>query len=221
MTGQAPVIRDDVEVERVWLDDRSWVDVARGWLDGAEQVYEAAAERAAWHQGRVFRYERHHDEPRLGSWWQLGRGAEPVHPVLLDAHRVLQHRYGVRFDGFALAWYRDERDSVAFHRDRDMQWLDDTIIVVLTLGARRPWLLRPRENRYAHEAPARGATHDLDPGPGDLLVMGGATQTAWEHSVPKVRHPVDGRISVQWRWTSRQGRQERGGSYSKPRRYSR
>ena len=33
-----------------------------------------------------------------------------------------------------------------------------------------PGLLRPRSSRYDHEAPAGGATHDLAPGSGDLLV---------------------------------------------------
>jgi hypothetical protein len=51
--------------------------------------------------------------------------------------------------------------------------------------------------------------------------MGGGCQAGWEHSVPPVAAPVGGRISVQWRWTSRRGRMERGGSSSKPRRYGR
>ena len=46
-------------------------------------------------------------------------------------------------------------------------------------------------------------------------------QTAWQHSVPKVDRPIGGRISLQWRWTSKQGRQEVGGSYRKPLHYSR
>ena len=65
----------------------------------------------------------------------------------------MQHRYGKHFDGFGLARYRNGFDGQAFHRDRDLRWLDDTLIAILTLGARRPWLLRPRANRYAHEAP--------------------------------------------------------------------
>jgi alkylated DNA repair dioxygenase AlkB len=136
-------------------------------------------------------------------------------------HRFLQHHYRVTFDGFALNWYRDGRDGQAFHRDRDMQWLDETVIAILTLGATRPWLLRPRANRYAHDLPDKGAVIDLAPGSGDLHVMGGATQAGWEHSVAQIGRPVGGRISVQWRWTSRRGRQERGGSYRKPRHYSR
>jgi alkylated DNA repair dioxygenase AlkB len=209
----------EVAFERTWLDDDSWVDVARGWLTGDDEVYAAAADQAPFSQGRVFRYERWVDEPRLTTWWSPGTPI--VHDALLEAHRALRHRYGKPFDGFALSWYRDGRDSVAFHRDRDLRWCEDTVIAIVTLGVRRPWLLRPRANRYDHEAPMRGATHDVSPGGGDLLVMGGRSQVGWEHSVPKVPGLTTGRISAQWRWTSRTGRPERGASYSAPRTYSR
>jgi alkylated DNA repair dioxygenase AlkB len=205
--------------ERLWLDKTSWVDVQRGWVLDADRVYEQLVEGTAWNQGRVFRYEKWIDEPRLGSF---RRTDDPnAHPVLIDAHRELQAHYRVKFDGFALAYYRDGRDSVAFHRDREMRWLDDTVIGVLTLGATRPWQLRPRANRYDHEAPNRGATHDFRPASGDLLVLGGRCQADWEHAVPKVHALTKGRVSVQWRYTSRQGRPQTGGNYRSPRYFNR
>jgi alkylated DNA repair dioxygenase AlkB len=203
-------------VERVQLDDASWIDVVRGWVGGADEVYRSLADATAWTQGRVFRYDRYVDEPRLGAWCANGRSPEPV---LTEAQRILGHGYGIAFDGFALAWYRDGRDGVAFHRDRELRFLDDTVIGVLSLGARRSFLVRPRANRYDHEAPRRGATHDLAPASGDLLVMGGRCQADWEHAVPKVAHRVGGRVSIQWRWTSRTGRPVEGASYRTPRRY--
>jgi hypothetical protein len=206
------------ETERVWLDEQSWVDVARGWLPDADDVFAAVLERAAWHQGRLWRYERWVEEPRLGA---SARDLAGLHPALLDAHRAVHRQYRVDFDKPALAQYRDGRDSVAFHRDREMRWLEDTVIAVLTLGAQRPWLLRPRSRRYDHDAPNRGATHDIAPASGDLLVMGGRCQADWEHSVPKVAAAVGPRISVQWRWTSRRGRPEVGPNYRAPRTYSR
>jgi alkylated DNA repair dioxygenase AlkB len=214
-----PHIRDDVTFERLWLDDGSWVDVARGWLAGHEAVYDELVAQDRWSQGRIFRYDRWIDEPRLSS--SHTPGATPPHPVLIEAQKVLRRRYRVPLGGFALGWYRDERDSQAFHRDTDLRWLDDTLVALLSLGAQRPWLLRPRANRYAHEAPDRGATHDIAPSGGDLHVMGGATQAGWEHSVPKVARRVGGRISVQWRWTSRRGRPFQGAPFRAPRHYSR
>jgi alkylated DNA repair dioxygenase AlkB len=208
-------------LERVWLDERSWVDVARGWLPGADDVYDALVEQAAWYQGRIWRYERWVEEPRLSA---PARNLAELHPALLEAHRRIHREYGVAFAPPALAWYRDGNDSVAFHRDRELRWLDDTVIAVLTLGARRSWWLRPRAARYDHEAPNRGATHDVAPASGDLLVMGGRCQADWEHSVPKVRTSSEaarGRVSVQWRWTSLRGRPETGANFRAPRFFNR
>jgi alkylated DNA repair dioxygenase AlkB len=175
-------------------------------------------ETVDFRQSRLWRYERWVEEPRLGRW--LGKGPFP-NPALVDAQRALQARYRVTFEGLGLAWYRDGRDSVAFHRDRDLRYCEDTVIAILTVGARRPWLLRPRQRRDKWIAAHGGATHDVAPGSGDLLVMGGRCQVDWEHSVPKVRGAVPGRISAQWRYTSRRGRPEIGSSYRAPRNFDR
>lgn len=214
----SPIEITGVDADRTWLDERSWVDLWSGWLAGAGELYDHLGSTVAFQQGRVFRYDHWVDEPRLGAGYTT---ASAPHPVLLECQRKLQHHYAVRFGGASIALYRDGRDMVAFHRDRDMQWLDDTVIALLVLGRRRPFAVRPRSNRYAHEAIGKGATHQFTPGEGDLLVMGGGTQAGWEHSVPPQPGLVGGRMSIQWRWTSRRGRQERGGSYRAPRHYSR
>ncbi len=206
-------------IERLVLDDSSWVDVARGWLspEAAAELYAGLAEGVRWQQGRVFRYDHWYEEPRLGGWW--AKGNPPPHPLVVDLHRVVQRTWRKEFDGVAFAHYRDGRDSVAFHADRELKWLDDTVIAVLTLGAERPWLLRPKSDKLADPDVASRRTHDLRPAGGDLHVMGGRAQADWVHAVPKVPGLQEGRISLQWRWTSRRGRQELGGSYRKPRRY--
>jgi len=100
--------------------------------------------------------------------------------------------------GPALNYYRDGRDSVAPHRDRELRKLDETLIAIVTLGARRPFLVRPRGG---------GRSRNIAPAGGDLLVMGGACQRGWEHAVPKVVN-AGPRISVTWRWSSGRGKSE-------------
>jgi alkylated DNA repair dioxygenase AlkB len=213
----------EVPFERVQLDETSWVDIARGWVTEADVLFAALRDGVAWQASRLFRYDHWVEERRLGAMWRSGRPLP--HPALAEVHRALQRRYKVRFDGFGLIQYRDGGDGQAFHRDTDMRWLDDTVIAVLSLGARRPWLLRPRANRNrpgVGAEPGKGATHDLMPGPGDLLVMGGRCQADWEHSVPYLPgRAVGTRISLQWRHARRTGRPFVGAGYRAPVQYGR
>ena len=94
---------------------------------------------------------------------------------------------------------------------------------VLTLGAKRPWLLRPRTARLTTGAleSGKGATHDLAPGNGDLIVMGGACQRDWEHSVPYLNKlGVGVRISLQWRYARKVGAPFMGPGWNAPVHYS-
>jgi alkylated DNA repair dioxygenase AlkB len=209
----------DAAVDRTELGEGAWVDVVRGWVTGADELFDALSADVPWATSRLFRYDHMVEERRLGSSWRPG---SPLpHPALAEATRVLQHTYRAHFDGFGMMLYRDGRDGQAFHRDTDMRWLDDTIVAVLSLGAQRPWLLRPRTSRHDH-SPGKGATHDLAPSAGDLIVMGGRCQADWEHSVPYLpSRPVEPRISVQWRFARKVGRPFVGGSYRAPLTYRR
>jgi len=189
----APAVDPDAVVERVELDGRSWVDVGRVWLRGADTLLDTLVATVPWRQGRRKMYDRVLDDPRLSRWYSA---SDPLpHPALDALRQALAARYRVPFGGVGLNYYRDGRDSVAFHRDRELRQLDDTRVAIVTLGAARPFLVRPRGG---------GPSHDLRPGSGDLLVMGGRTQADWEHSVPKVAR-AGPRVSVSLRWSSRVG----------------
>jgi alkylated DNA repair dioxygenase AlkB len=205
-------IDDDTPFERTELDGGSWIDVARGWVRDADELYDRLQADVPWQRGKVWRYEKYVEEPRLSAG---GSVRVPHHPVLADAQRAIERRYRVRFDGFGLQYYRDARDSVAMHRDREMRWLDDTVVAILTTGATRPFLVQRRDTRDT------GTAFDLSPASGDLMVFGGRFQADYLHGVPKVRHAVRGRISVQWRYTSKTGRRDTMPGYYAPREFSR
>src|SRR5690606_24892749 len=103
-----PRVDPDAAFERLVLDDGAWIDIARGWIADSDEVFRTVLEATPWHQGRIYRYDHWVDEPRLGAAGLPGPRAP--HPVLTEAHRALQQRYGVTFRGFGLARYRDERD---------------------------------------------------------------------------------------------------------------
>jgi len=188
-----PGLAEGAVTARTHLDGGSWIDVTRGWVAGADDLCQLLVDSTAWRQGRRTMYDRDVDDPRLSRWFRDG---DPLpHPTLGAARRALEARYGRPFGNPGLNLYRDGHDSVAPHRDRELRRLDDTLVAILTLGARRPFLVRPHGG---------GRSHDLAPASGDLLVMGGRCQLDWEHGVPKVAR-AGVRISVSWRWTSRHG----------------
>jgi alkylated DNA repair dioxygenase AlkB len=197
------------ELERVPLDGASWVDVGRGWLRDPGDVFAALAAEVPWRQAALWRYDHPRLENRLSASARVSLAGP--HPAVLETHKALRRRYGVELSGVGLSFYRDGRDALGAHRDSDLRWCEDTLVAVLTLGATRPWVLRPGSG---------GADPvDLAPRSGDLLVLGGRAQADWLHGVPPVPGLREGRISAQWRWTSRAGRPERGGGSRAPRRY--
>lgn len=184
-----PAVRAGAPVERVELDDRCWVDLGRGWLDGADTLLDLLVERVEWAQHRRWMYGRMVDDPRLTA--RLGHDDALPHPVLDDIRAALEQRYRIELGGVGLNFYRDGRDSVAPHRDRELRDVEDGLVAIVTLGGTRPFLVRPHGG---------GRSRDLSPASGDLLVMGGAMQAHWEHGVPKVAH-AQPRISCTWRWS--------------------
>jgi alkylated DNA repair dioxygenase AlkB len=206
------------EVERTSLDASSWVDVARGFVRDAAAAFDAVHRAARWERTEVLRYDHYVPDRRLGA----GMRADSL-PLLRQIDLHLRSRYHVPFTGVAALLYRDGRDFQGLHSDREMRWLDDTLIAIVVLGQRRPFVLRPRRTMGAagERVPAGAAPDDvvLTPGDGDLLVMGGACQRDWLHGVPgaEVSRP---RISLTWRWTSRRGRPDTNPTYYDGRHFS-
>ncbi|WP_225847174.1 alpha-ketoglutarate-dependent dioxygenase AlkB [Streptomyces sp. HPF1205] len=189
-----PALGDLAAARRTHLGRGAWIDVLPGWLAGADDLFEELAGGVPWREERRQMYDNVVAVPRLLSYYGAG---EPLpHPVLAEARDLLTTHYaaelGEPFVTAGLCYYRDGRDSVAWHGDRigrgDAQ---DTMIAIVSLGEPRPLLLRPRGG---------GPTAVRRPlGHGDLIVMGGSCQRTWDHAVPKTRADVGGRISVQFR----------------------
>ena len=175
-------------LSRRWLDETSWIDLQPRWLDGSDHVFAELVARLAWRQRTVPMYDRLVEEPRLTWWWSEGDGDLPFR-LLDDVRLALSARYGRWFDSCGCNYYRTGADSVAWHGDRVRFSQDDPIVVIVSVGAPRPFLLRPRGG---------GHSLSLQLGQGDLIVMGGAVQHDWEHTVPKVAR-AGPRISITYR----------------------
>ena len=215
-----PELRIDrgAPVRRIELDATSWVDLATGFGTDAEAAFEELRDGTTWEQTEVLRYDRYVPEQRLGAVLDPDR-----HPLLRQTSMHLRARYRAQFTGVGALLYRTGDDFQGLHSDREMRWLDDTMIAIVVLGVRRPFVFRPRRPlaEVTSRPPAGSQPDDivLTPGEGDLLVMGGACQRDWLHGVPAA-DTDRGRISLTWRWTSRRGRPDTNPGYYEGRQYS-
>jgi len=198
--------------ERVSLSRGAWVDVQRGWLAGSAALFSRLAEEVPWRAERRRMYDRTVDVPRLLCFY--GEDGALPDPALAVCREALSAYYaaelGEPFVTAGLCFYRDGQDSVAWHGDRIGRGArEDTVVAILSLGAARPLMLRPRA-RAGDRRAATGETGGSDDsraaglmrfsvGHGDLLVMGGSCQRTWEHAVPKTARSTGPRISVQFR----------------------
>ncbi|MFD0898782.1 alpha-ketoglutarate-dependent dioxygenase AlkB [Actinomadura sediminis] len=188
-TGPRPL----TDARRTGLAHGAWIDVLPGWIPDADALFERLLSSVPWRGERRRMYERVVDVPRLLAFYD--EGTPLPDPVLADAKAALDAHYaselGEPFRTAGLCLYRDGRDSVAWHGDTIGRGAThDTMVAILSVGAPRSLLLRPRGG---------GRTIRRDLGHGDLIVMGGSCQRTWEHAVPKSARAAGPRISVQFR----------------------
>lgn len=177
-------------IERIVLDETCWLDYAQGWVRGADELFRQVLDASQWGQRVRRMYDKKMLEPRLTAPWSVDSDV-PLEPRILDDMRLcLSERYGVLFDSVGFNLYRDGQDSVAWHGDKIVKEIEQPIVVLVSLGEPRRFLLRPKGG---------GRSRAFQLGRGDLLVTGGRTQRHWEHSVPKVAH-AGPRISLAFRY---------------------
>ena len=115
-----------------------------------------------------------------------------------------------------LNWYEPEH-SIAAHRDDERDLIRDAPIASISWGHERRFLLKPHRS-----APEDATSLELYLADGDLLIMGGETQTTHTHEVPKRRRKDQGEPGRRISWTFRSFRKTSGsgsatGSASKKR----
>jgi alkylated DNA repair dioxygenase AlkB len=185
-------------VTRTPLSHGAWVDVRPGWVTGSDVLFDrlrlGGSARVGWQGERRRMYDRVLDTPRLLRFY--GENEQLPDSVLDQARVQLSEHYradlGEPFRTVGMCLYRNGRDSVAWHGDRfGRSAHEDTMVAIVSIGAPRALMLRPRGGGEASRRFVLGH--------GDLLVMGGSCQRTWDHSVPKTSAAVGPRISIQFR----------------------
>lgn len=146
-------------------------------------------------------YDKEVLQPRLTAFCgDPGEGLEyseemlPVQPWTANL-RTLKQKVetvtGVIFTHALLNIYRDGKDSVSWHRDKERNWGPKPVIASLSMGATRTFQFRYYDNK--------SITRSVELTPGSLVVMKGATQRNWEHQIPKTNKRIGLRLNITFR----------------------
>ena len=154
MSASQPELFALPPAKRIALDATSWVELLPGWLHDADAVFAHLLRAAPWVQRERRMFERMVLEPRMTA--EMRELARAPHRRLVEAANALSDSYGVRYDHLWLNLYRDGSDSTAWHGDKISCRRAECIVPVLTLGATRRFLLKPRSRRPLARARARG-----------------------------------------------------------------
>jgi alkylated DNA repair dioxygenase AlkB len=182
--------------KRIAIDAHSWVEIVPGWISGSQLLLDRLTTAVPWRQHDRRLFDQTFREPRLTAEYRNLRKVSEQ--ALLDAALALSDHYGVIYDNLWLNLYRNGQDSTGWHRDRFSCRRPECIVPVLTLGATRRFLLKPRDG---------GTSMAFKPGSGDLIVMGGRCQEDWVHCVPKDPSIAEQRISVNFQSSTQARRQ--------------
>jgi hypothetical protein len=165
------------------LDDRSWLDIVPGWVPDHAELFDWLLAEAPWQQRTRTMWDNTVLEPRLVAGFP-----HPFPDRIAELVAPLDERYRVQFDSCLINLYRDGSDAVAWHADTVRKVLTNPMVATISLGAGRSFLVRP--------ATGGVVVRRYNPGEGDLIVMGGAMQHDWHHTVPREKSASGARMSV-------------------------
>jgi len=186
---------------RMQLSPFSWLELHHGWLPAPGPAMAALTNELAWTQQAIPMFGKDVLQPRLTAVCGKSmkpasryRRANPDTPWTPMAAQVLDRVHRTcpawRPNGLIANWYRDGADSIDWHSDSEPALGQDPTVVSASLGATRTFLLKPRDG---------GPKTAIKLGDGDLLIMGGRTQSEYRHSIAKVQQPTGARISLTFR----------------------
>ena len=136
--------------------------------------------KAAWYGDRDFGY----------TYSGTTKEALPWTPALLQLKELVERLTGDKFNSCLLNLYHDGNEGMAWHSDDEKSLGRDSSIASLSFGAERKFSLKHRSSKE---------TRSVLLAHGSLLVMKGATQSHWLHSLPKTKKVNDPRVNLTFR----------------------
>lgn len=158
----------------------------------------------AWHQDSISMYGKTHKLPRVSAWYGDSDRPYTYSGITLQPKPWTEELNWLRsqlapickrqFNSVLLNWYRSGEDYISWHTDAEKELGVNPLIASINFGESRRFLLRLKED---HDIKIELPLHH-----GSVLVMAGALQHHWQHSVPKQKKVKSNRINLTFRTIS-------------------
>ena len=160
----------------------------------SSQYLHALINTLPWQRAEITIAGRRIPVPRLQCWMgdaqsQYSYSGMRLTPLpwteqLLAIKTRVETVSGYHFNSVLLNYYRDGKDSVAWHSDDEPELGKDPVIASLSFGAQRLFELRPIRHKHG-EQEIQEKKFKLLLDNGSLLLMGGQLQGLYQHQLPK------------------------------------
>lgn len=166
-------------------------------IQDADRLLDQILSDVPWEQQEITVFNRKMPMPRLTCW--MGEASytysnllnlpapwlEPVAEIRDQVSALTEQQ----FNGALLNLYRDGKDSMGWHADDEKSLGESPLIPSVNLGATRRIRFKPRKGNS-------GDAFGFDLPHGSVLMMQGATQQNWLHTITKTAKPVGERINI-------------------------
>jgi len=167
----------------------------------ADKLKDILLKTAPWEQRTQKMYDKTVITPRLTAWYGGNdssydldgnvSGTNAWTPELYALKERIEKEFGYQFNGVLLNLYRDNNDSVAWHRDKESRYGKRPVIASISLGQTRNFDFRKKDHHQSK--------YSLPLPHGSLLIMKGDLQENWEHRIAKSNIPMKERINLTFR----------------------
>lgn len=166
-----------------------------------EKLSKVEFENIKWQHDSINMFGKNTYLPRYSAWYgdrdkpytYSGLTLQPNKwdERLLYIKSEIEKVADVKFNSVLMNWYRDGDDHLAWHTDAEKELGSNPVIGSVNFGESRRFLLRRKDDKEKK--------FELQLKHGTLLIMSGALQHFWQHSVPKQKAAKSNRINLTFR----------------------
>lgn len=136
--------------------------------------------KAAWYGDNGYAYTYSNTTKNALAWTK----------ELLELKKIVEEITDTTFNSCLLNLYHNGNEGMAWHSDDEKSLGRNTVIASLSFGAERKFSLKHKQTKQ---------TVSVLLASGSLLLMKGATQSNWLHSLPKTKKITRSRVNLTFR----------------------